>query len=154
MVTHPELPSLFGRFTALHRDHQHLDELVKKLSAMCDALTDRPDVAPPPELDPKQLIPEWGVDLSRHFSAEEGMRYFGALVSERPALAAAIGDLRADHAAMLESIERLLTLAPDEGRRDELVLWTRDLLDRFRKHERAETQLLGEFFDAYGRDEV
>jgi hypothetical protein len=152
MVMSQELPSLFGRFTALHRDHQHLDGLVKSLVAMCDALSERPDVAPPPELDPEKLIPEWGIDLSRHFAAEEGMRYFGTLVAEQPALSAAIGDLRADHTAMLEAIERLLQLAPDEGRRDELVLRTRDLLDRFRKHERAETLLLREFFDVYGRD--
>jgi hypothetical protein len=152
MISPPELPSLFGRFTALHRDHHHLDGLVKKLSTMCDALSERPDVAPPPELDPAQLIPEWGIDLSRHFAAEEGMRYFGTLVAERPALASAIGDLRADHTAMLEAIERLLQLAPDRERRDELVLGTRDLLDRFRAHERAENQLLREFFDAYGRD--
>ena len=147
-----ELPSLFGRFTALHRDHQHLDGLVKRLVAMCDALSERPDVAPPPELDPEKLIPEWGIDLSRHFAAEEGMRYFGTLVAEQPALSAAIGDLRADHTAMLEAIERLLQLAADEERRDELVLRTRNLLDRFRKHERAETLLLREFFDVYGRD--
>lgn len=154
MVTQRELPSLFGRFTALHRDHQHLDGLVQKLSAMCDALGDRPDLPPPPELDPKRLIPEWGIDLSRHFAAEEGIRYFGALVAEQPALSAAIGDLRADHAAMLDAIERLLELAPHEDRREELVLATRELLTRFRLHERAETQVLGEFFDAYGRDEV
>jgi hypothetical protein len=154
MVMHHELPSLFGRFSALHRDHQHLDGLVQKLSAMCDALGDRPDAAPPPELDPKRLIPEWGIDLSRHFAAEEGIRYFGALVAEQPELAAAIGDLRADHAAMLDAIEHLLELAPDETRRDELARATRDLLTRFRAHERAETQVLREFFDAYGRDEV
>jgi hypothetical protein len=152
MVNSSELPSLFGRFTALHRDHQHLDGLVKKLSAMCDALSERPDVAPPPELDPAQLIPAWGIDLSRHFAAEEGMRYYGTLVAERPALSSAIGDLRADHTTMLEAIERLLLLAPDAGRRDQLVLGTRELLDRFRTHERAENQLLREFFDAYGRD--
>lgn len=53
---------------------------------------------------------------------------------------------------MLGAIERLLALTPRPGRWDELVLWTRDPLDRFREHERAETQLLREFFDVYGRD--
>jgi hypothetical protein len=152
MVTHHELPSLFGRFTALQRDHQHLDGLVQKLSAMCDALGQHPGVALPPELDPETLIPEWGVDLSRHFSAEEGMRYFGTLVTERPALAAAIADLRADHTAMLEAIEELLRLAPERARRDDLAKRTRELLERFRNHERSENQLLRQFFDEYGRD--
>jgi hypothetical protein len=152
MVNYPELPSLFGRFTALHRDHHHLDGVVKNLTAMCDALSAQPDVDPPPELDPEKLIPEWGVDLSRHFSAEEGMRYFGTLVTERPALAVAISELRADHTAMLEAIENLLRLAPEKARREELVKQTRDLLDRFKNHERSESQLLRQFFDEYGRE--
>jgi len=149
MTTPHELPSLFGRFSALQRDHEHLDGVVERLSAMCDALRDRPGADPPPDLDPAQLIPEWGIDLSRHFAAEEGIRYFGTLVAERPALSVAIGDLRADHAAMLEAVERLLALAPDKTRREELAAETRALLQRFQEHERAETRLLREFFDVY-----
>lgn len=154
MKIEPELPSLFGRFTAMQRDHEHLDGLVRRLSAMCDALHERPAADPPPDLDPTRLIPEWGIELSRHFSAEEGIRYFGTLVEERPALAVAIGDLRADHTAMLEAVERLLVLARDRSRREELVSGTRELLDKFRVHERAESRLLREFFDAYSRDEL
>jgi hypothetical protein len=82
------------------------------------------------------------------------MSYFGTLALERPDLALGIGDLRADHTAMLEAIEELSLLAGDETRREELGTKTSKLLERFRAHERAENALLQEFFGALSRREL
>jgi hypothetical protein len=150
----PALPTLFGRFTALQREHAHLDGVTQRLVSLCEALLEAPARSLPPELDPESLIASWSVELSRHFGAEEGMSYFGALALERPDLALGIGDLRADHTAMLEAIEELSLLASDQTRREELVKKTTGLLNRFRAHERAENALLREFFGALSRQEL
>src|SRR5687768_17021915 len=95
-----QLPPLLGRFSAVQHQHQHLTQLFARLDAMCNALS--AGISLPASSEPTALIAEWSVELSRHFAAEEGIRYFGTLATDRPALVATIADLRADHAAMLE----------------------------------------------------
>lgn len=145
MSTRAATPSLFGRFTAIQEQHSQLSSLNTELHAMCAALEAEPPVLSA-ELSPRRLIAEWSRELSRHFETEEGLSYFGTLAAERPDLSFRIGDLRADHTAMLEAIEALSALAGEERRHRELALRTRELLRRFQVHEAAESALLQEFF--------
>jgi hypothetical protein len=152
MSTRAATPSLFGRFTAIQQQHSQLSRLSSELHAMCAALEAEPPLPLPVELSPRRLIAEWSRELSSHFETEEGLSYFGTLAAERPDLSFRIGDLRADHTAMLEAIEALSGLAGDERRHRELGLRTRELLRRFQVHEAAESALLQEFFKGVGDD--
>jgi hypothetical protein len=153
MITHPpSSPALLGRFGATQ--HRHLHGLNARLKAMCDALSADPSLPFPPELEPSALIGEWSVELSGHFADEEGIRYFGTLATERPALVATIADLCVDHEQMLEEIEALTLIAADPARRGELLSGTQALMAHLRVHESAENAMLKEFFDDTAHSET
>src|SRR5216110_1109001 len=81
------LPSLFGRFTAIFQDHDHLGKTLRRLREMCSALESGQALLPP-ELAPDVLIAELRMDLETHFGAEESAEYFGVVVEEEPNLTA------------------------------------------------------------------
>jgi hemerythrin len=142
----PPVPNLFGRATAVAADHAHLRTVWKSLREILNS----GGLAFHPRVDAWKLIDEFASELKEHFAAEEADGYFGALVDERPVLHALVDRLRQEHREMLELVAILL--APVEGTEaaSELDSVMRDLLDRFQRHERAEAQMLQEFF---GRDE-
>lgn len=146
MTHNAPLASLLAPFRAAQHQHEHLHGLSTRLDGMCNCLSADPPLPLPPELEPATLIGEWSVQLSGHFAAEEGLRYFGTLATERPALVTTLADLRADHAEMLEAIEHLTLIAADPARRRELLTGTRELMARLRTHETVENAMLEEFF--------
>ena len=141
----PPVPNLFGRATAVAADHAHLRTVWKRLREIVHS----GGLAFHPRADASKLIDQFASELREHFAAEEADGYFGALVDERPELHTLVERLRQEHREMLELVAALL--APLEGGeasdRDSVM---RDLLDRFQHHERAEAQMLQEFF---GRDD-
>lgn len=144
MPTSANIPSLFGRFTAILQDHEHLGTTLKRLRVMCVTLE-----GPSPELDaikPAALLEDLRTDLSGHFAAEEAESYFGTIVEEAPHLAHGIAQLRTEHAAMLGAIAALCRLAEDAERVAELCRATRKLIGELEQHERAESLLLRELF--------
>jgi uncharacterized protein (DUF2249 family) len=113
------LPPLFGRCTATQRQHEGLDAKVRAVTAMCEALAgDAPLTA---DLDPRTLLRQWSIELSRHFSREEAANYYGTLAEENPELGVRIDELRDEHATILGQLERLVVLSYDRIRRDELA---------------------------------
>lgn len=144
-MTQPaNLPFLFGRFTAILQDHEHLGTTLKRLRAMCVALE-----APNPNLDalePKRLLQDLQTDLSAHFGAEEADAYFGTIADEAPALATGIAQLKLEHTAMLAALSTLCRLASGSGNARELSLATRQLIAELERHERAESSLLRSLF--------
>ena len=144
MTAPANLPSLFGRFTAILQEHEHLGTTLKQLRVMCVALEIRE-----PEEEPqarRRLLEDLRSDLSGHFAAEEAEAYFGTIADEAPLLGPRIHRLKSEHAAMLTAVAELCRLANDAGRSAELSAATRRLIAELERHERAESLLLRELF--------
>ena len=139
------LPSLFGRFTAIFQDHDHLGKTLRRLREMCSALESGQALLPP-ELAPDVLIAELRKDLAVHFGAEESAEYFGVVVEEEPNLTADIAGLKNEHVAMLHAIDMLSQLSNDHARWFHLPAPTRELVAELERHERAESTLLRNLF--------
>ncbi len=146
MNAHP-LPSLFGRFTAIFRDHEELGGTLRRLRLMCSALEDG-RASFPPELTPSLLIVSLRQTLATHFGAEETEQYFGTVVDEAPLLKPQIDELKQEHGSMLRSVQQLCELASDRTRWSHLPYPTRQLIGELERHERAESKLLRDLFAA------
>lgn len=144
-MTEPAIfPSLFGRFTAIRQDHEHLGTTLKRLRLMCLGLEARERA--PLAIEPARLFEDLRTDLSGHFAAEEADSYFGTIAEEAPHLAHGIAQLRNEHAALLSGIAVLCRLAEDGTRAAELSGATQRLVAELEQHERAESRLLRELF--------
>lgn len=139
------LPSLFGRFTAVLQDHEHLATTLRRLRAMCAAL-DSGQAMLPSELVPEALLAQLHLDLSTHFRAEESSEYFGVVVEEAPGLESQIAALKWEHLTMLQTSARLREVAADRARWLYLSGPTRELVTELEGHERAEARLLRDLF--------
>ena len=142
MTVPVEMPSLFGRFTAILQDHAHLGTTLKELRTMCAALEAQAPLATRPHV----LLEDLRTDLAAHFAAEEADTYFGTIADEAPALAARIDQLTQEHSAMLAALVELCRVATDAERVPELPHPTRLLIAQLEQHERAESLLLRELF--------
>ncbi len=143
------LPSLFGRFTAILKDHEHLAKTLRRLRLMCASL-DNGHVLLPEDLDPRVLMTALCVDLAEHFRAEESPSYFGIVMSEAPALSRQVAGLKWEHLTMLRAAEVLRELGGDQTRWRELPSPTRELISLLERHERSESALLRGLFQADG----
>jgi hypothetical protein len=130
---------LFGRFTAILRDHEHLGTSLKELRAMCSALEAQRSWPEAP-----RLLEDLHADLSGHFAAEEADSYFGTILEESPPLAPRIGQLKQEHERMLAALVAMGVLADDAMRAAELARATRLLIGELERHERAESLLIAE----------
>ncbi len=139
------LPSLFGRFTALLKDHEHLGSTLRRLRAMAAAL-ERDPARLPAELSPPELLSELKTELARHFAAEEAEDYFGTVLEEEPNLADDVAALKSEHHTMLTSVDALAASSQTEQRWGELALPTLALIAQLERHEAAETKLLRGLF--------
>jgi len=142
-----DLPSLFGRFTAILGDHEHLSVTLRRLRRMCASL-EAGQTSLAEELTPHALFAQLRTDLSKHFDAEESPDYFGVVISEAPALATQVAGLKWDHLAMLRAVNALCELSLDATRWSQLPLGTRELIGRLERHERSESELLRGLFRA------
>lgn len=139
------LPSLFGRFSAILKDHDHLGMTLRRLRKMCATLeTGAPEL--PPELFPVAVLDELFTDLKAHFAREESKEYFGTVVEEEPSLAVQITTLEWEHQNMLASVQRLQGIASDRACWPTLPLPTRAFVADLELHERAESTLLRQLF--------
>lgn len=139
------LPSLFGRFTAIFKDHEHLASSLRRLRLMCAALEDG-QVSLPAALAPHLLLEELRADLVAHFAAEESPEYFGTVLEEEPSLAREIAALKWEHLMMLRGLDLLSELVKDSSRWLHLPAPTRELIRQLERHEGAETKLLRNLF--------
>lgn len=139
------LPSLFGRFTAIFQDHDHLAKTLRRLRTMCAALEDG-QAQLPAELAPEALLGQLQASLAAHFGAEESADYFGVVMEEEPHLAPQIAGLRWEHMTMLHAVEVLCQLAKDRERWLHLPAPTRELVAELERHEQAESRLLRNLF--------
>lgn len=138
------MPSLFGRFTAILKDHDHLGTILRDLKAACSSLEDGQEV--PAELRPLHLLTSLETELGQHFSAEESEEYFGTVAAEDPKLEVEIAALKSEHATMLSAVNVLVELAADPGRWAYLPDPTRLLVTQLERHEASESKLLRSFF--------
>jgi len=138
-------PSLFGRLTLVHTQHESLARLLGRLDETAHRVlqNDAPREDDGGEL--AKLLSEWRRQLEAHFTAEEGPAHFETIAADRPSLLPAIVDLRADHAAMRDELAHLETLASKPGERDLVATGVAGLATRFRAHERAEAAMLAEY---------
>ncbi|HET7539095.1 MAG TPA: hemerythrin domain-containing protein [Polyangiaceae bacterium] len=144
MTDRAPLPSLFGRFSSVLKEHDHLKTTLHRLRTMCATLEEASDL--PRELLPEPLFEELFADLKSHFTSEESPAYFGTVVEESPALAPQINMLKREHMDMLMRIEELLGMAQDRQRWRGLAHPTRQFVAILEQHERAESTLLRELF--------
>jgi hypothetical protein len=131
--------TLFAPSGAGPAERGRLDVTLERLGDLYVALQAGRD-----DVEPSTLLSEWRVDLELHFALEEGDSYFGAYLREQPSLSHGIAELRAEHSALLEEVDRVRALAADRARRAELAALTAHLVERFRAHEHKETDLLQE----------
>lgn len=146
MTSAHSLPTLFGRLTALQTEHEQLHAHLDAVRELCALLSVTSDGPFPEEAERIRLIADWREQLCRHFAAEESQRYFGMLVSERPALIPRIAELRGEHAAMLDALELLLRLASDAQATAPFAERALRLVEQLEHHELAESALMQEFF--------
>ena len=139
------LPSLFGRFTAILQEHDHLAKTLRLLRLMCDAV-EAGQTALPLHLDPQRLLSELHRDLGEHFAAEEAPEYFGTVVEEAPSLVPQVAGLKWEHLSMLHAVEVLREIAEVRNRWSELPLPTHALVGQLQRHEQAESTLLRQLF--------
>ena len=139
------LPSLFGRFTAIFQDHEHLAKTLRRLREMCSAL-DAGQALLPPDLAPDVLIADLRRDLVAHFASEDSAEYFGVVIEEQPSLIPQIDGLKWEHTTMLHAVDGLAQLAKDHGRWLHLPAPTRELVAGLERHERSESSLLRSLF--------
>jgi len=144
VTDHAPLPSMFGRFSAVLQEHDHLRTTLGRLREMCATLEESSEL--PPDLAPEPLFDELFSDLKSHFASEESPAYFGTVVDEAPALAPQINTLKREHIDMLMRIEELLGVAQDQQRWGTLPHPTRQFVAILERHERAESTLLRELF--------
>jgi len=140
-----DLPTLFGRFSAVLREHADLEKVVASLSELCVAL--EADAARvPAELSPVPLIRELSRQFVEHFATEEADAYFGAIQAEDPSLSDLIANLRHEHEQMLGSTAVLAQLAAAPESWSQFAVSARLLVVQFARHERAESGLLNRLF--------
>jgi hypothetical protein len=148
--TTPALPDVFRASGAGPDERGRLDTTLARVAHLYQALEGgRAD------LDPVAVLSELRVDFELHFALEEGSEYFGAVQRERPGLGHEIDELHREHAALLEELDGLRTLAADERRRPELSGAILKIITDFRVHERREVDLLQELVlrdDGVGAD--
>lgn len=145
MTATTPLPSLFGRFSAILKDHDHLGSTLNRVRKMC-AVLETAGSELPPELLPAPLFQHLYANLKEHFAREESKEYFGTVIDEAPSLASRISVLEGEHQSMLATIEELSSLANDQRRWPGLPSATRELVADLERHERAESTLLRELF--------
>jgi len=136
---------MFGRFSAILKDHDHLGKTLKRLRKMCATL-EIGELQLSPELFPEPLFDELYADLSAHFASEESSEYFGTVMDEAPSLVPQIAALESEHRRLLRTVEQLVDFAQDRARWSALPIPTRDLVVELERHERAESTLLRELF--------
>jgi hypothetical protein len=142
------LPTLFGRLSILLGSHERQTVTLENLRAMCNAIEAGQSL--PAALQPHRLLAELGCELSAHFSAEEGPAHFGTMARMRPDLLPRVVDLKADHARLQRALARVELLATDKDRLTELPPLVSALLAELGDHERAEGELMEEFFRSAG----
>jgi hypothetical protein len=135
---------MFGRFSTVLKDHDHLKTTLQRLRSMCATLEEASEL--PSELLPEPLFDELFADLKSHFASEESPAYFGTVVDESPSLTPQINTLKREHVDMLMRIEELLRVAQDRERWNALPHPTRQFVAILEQHERAESKLLRELF--------
>ncbi len=141
------LPTLFGRVTTTFSGHDHLGSTLEVLRRMCMALESEASTALDAELTPGPLISDLLGNLSQHFAAEETDAYFGAVVAERPIFLRRILELKAEHAAMLETLLELRGMADDRLRWNAIAVPMLRFIGALHAHEQVEAMLLQEYFD-------
>lgn len=135
---------MFGRYTAILSEHQHLGQALRELDEMC-VMLDAHDRGPPLEQEPVRLMAAFLEELSQHFAAEEADDYFGTMAREQPNLASAIAHLEAEHRAMLETLHGLVKAVADERNWPAVARAVRRVMVQLRAHEHRETQVMQGF---------
>lgn len=144
-------PSLFGRATAVLKDHIELTAEFDLLRALATHLMEGRTIA---MIDTASLLEAFSEAARAHFAAEESDGYFSTLVDDCPEFTERIDRLKGEHAEMIRTMERLVELVNARTANRELGSELRQFVDRFQMHERAENTILQEFFlrDHGGRD--
>jgi len=138
---HP-MPTLFGRGTAVFKEHADLRPLVFRLKkhAADLAIGRQSD-----ESEVESALAEFFNQLLAHFAAEEDEGYFGTFIEDHPTLSIKVERLLAEHEEMVDVIERLKMLSRRGGCSRDLGIGLTTLLERFEKHERDENSLMRTF---------
>jgi hypothetical protein len=137
-------PAIFGRGTAIFKEHADLRPMVARLRKHATQLVfDRE----PAEGAFEALLDGFFDQLLAHFEAEEDPGYFGTFVEDCPELAVDVDRLMTDHEAMVDAVERLRAPAPQRSA-PEVALGLLNLLDLFEEHERRESLVVRSFLFA------
>lgn len=143
MKNRSNLPTLFGRATAILNEHHTSLVVLQRLERECALLAS--DGAPARYGVPFAYAMKcWRVELAAQFAAEESDDYFATMVAEIPALAGLVQQLKREHRIILLSVDTLLALG-ESLPPSELKRYISSLAQHLRDHEAAERNLVREF---------
>jgi hemerythrin len=145
------MPTLFGRGTAIFKEHADLRPMVAKLREHATALALG---RPTEELDVENLLDEFFDQLLAHFAAEENEGYFGTFIEDYPDLSVHVERLMAEHEEMVDAVERLRSLDERSANSRDLGLGLLALLGQFEGHEREENLLVRTFLSMAPRPDA
>jgi hypothetical protein len=142
MTLEATIPTLFGRGTAVFKEHADLRPMVARLRKHATelALGRRPS-----EPDIEALLDDFFDQLLAHFAAEENDGYFGTMIGDYPDLSVRVERLMAEHEEMVDSIERLRAVGKRAAAGRDLGLGLLELLGQFQGHEEEENLLMRTF---------
>jgi hemerythrin len=136
------IPTLFGRGTAIFKEHEDLRPTIARLREHATGLALGRKSS---ELDVETLLDRFFDQLLAHFAAEENEGYFGTVVEDYPALSVQVERLMAEHEEMVDAVERLRVLAEQPARTRDLGLGLLELFGQFEGHEQEESILMRTF---------
>lgn len=138
-ISSPGTPAFFGRAPLLLSEQ-------KRFAALLDALHDLSAALEaglgslPARLEPANLVEELARVLAEHFQGAEDC--LKAVAVSRRDLLPTVVDMRADHAALSQSLADLRLLVADRGRWVELPQRIAGLLERLAVHRESEATLI------------
>ena len=126
--------------------HQH-----QQLKSLMEAIANRLQCEQKPTRDLVSLLNALAVHLQMHFEFEETGGYFSGLVQKTPRVSGTVERLLREHEAMLEEIDKLVTMA---GEAFATAHDTSDLAKRFSRfhtqlvnHEHEENKLIHDVYN-------
>jgi hemerythrin len=142
MNAQASIPTLFGRGTAIFKEHDDLRPMIARLRVHATGLALGRTSS---ELDVETLLDRFFDQLLAHFAAEENEGYFGTLVADYPDLSVHVERLMLEHEEMVDAVERLRALAEQPARTRDLGIGLLELLGQFEGHEQEESILMRTF---------
>lgn len=139
---HSSNPTLFGRPMSVLAESRALRSTVSELRSVCLSLMGR---TPRAFVDADRALTDFSGRLSSYFDAKESSAHFRTIVEECPSLGERASSVVQNHESLKQSVSWVLGLTA-RANATRLARHIGTVLDKFERHEDAESELLQDFF--------